>query len=241
MYIANINIIVAATTTGVIGKDNDIPWHLPEDLKRFKQITSGYPVIMGRKCWESIPEKYRPLPNRTNVVITRNEDYVAEGAEVRTNLLAAVEEFSTGPEHIFIIGGSQIYKEMFPYANILHLTKVHDDNIEGDVHLEGFNPIFWNLEAISDTRYHNGLGYNFEMYTRDNKQDLPSKQKREIKVTFNEDGSIVWNDTEHGIWKGHEDDLDKMENIFISNLKCHSLNIINQSHKDNVYHRTNNK
>ena len=72
-----INIIVAASTNMVIGKNNDLPWYLPTDMKHFKDITKGHIVVMGRKCWESIPEKYRPLPNRTNFVVTRNKDYVA--------------------------------------------------------------------------------------------------------------------------------------------------------------------
>ena len=83
MKTGKISIIVAASSNLVIGKDNDIPWHIPTDLKSFKKITEGSPVIMGRKCWESIPERYRPLPKRANVVLSRNPDYKAEGAELR--------------------------------------------------------------------------------------------------------------------------------------------------------------
>src|SRR5689334_17373843 len=94
--VANINIIVAASDNNCIGRNNDLPWNLPTDLKRFKEITSGHIVVMGRKCWESIPEKYRPLPKRTNVIITRNKDYKAEGAHVRHDLHEALNEFAYG-------------------------------------------------------------------------------------------------------------------------------------------------
>ena len=82
-----ISVIVATSTNLVIGKNNDLPWHIPSDLKRFKELTSGSVVYMGRKCWESIPTKFRPLPNRDNIVITRDKDYVAEGAIVTSDLL----------------------------------------------------------------------------------------------------------------------------------------------------------
>ena len=86
MQISNISIIVAASTNLVIGNGNELPWHLPTDLKYFKEMTKGKTVIMGRKCWESIPEKYRPLPGRKNIVITRNHNYKAVGAIVRPHL-----------------------------------------------------------------------------------------------------------------------------------------------------------
>jgi len=90
MIISDVSIMVAATTSMVIGKDNDLPWHLPSDMKYFKEVTRGKTVIMGRKCWESIPAKFRPLPNRTNVVITRNKDYVAEGVLLTCDLILEI-------------------------------------------------------------------------------------------------------------------------------------------------------
>ncbi len=173
MQIADISIIVAASTNSVIGKDNDIPWHLPTDLKNFKKITEGHTVIMGRKCWESIPEKYRPLPNRRNVVLTRNENYVAEGAEVVHDLLEAMDIYIHDNENneVFIIGGAQIYKDAFPYATKLYLTHVYGD-VEGDVKLEGLDPNDWNPIEIGDELEENGKQFRFETYDRRTKKVL---------------------------------------------------------------------
>lgn len=110
---AKVVIIAAMDLERGIGIDNHLPWHLPEDMKFFKEVTTGHTVVMGRKNWESIPEKYRPLPNRRNIVLTRNADYVAEGAEVSNDLVDCVIELSTQLEEtetIFIIGGAEIYK-----------------------------------------------------------------------------------------------------------------------------------
>jgi len=160
-----VSIIVAATTNLVIGKDNDIPWHIPTDLKNFKKVTEGSPVIMGRKCWESIPEKYRPLPNRTNVVLSRNPDYEANGAEVRNNLNEAIQEQINSADEIFIIGGSHIYKEAFKTADKLYLTQIYG-NVEGDVFLEGLNPSDWQLVDATDMMEENGFNFRFEEYER---------------------------------------------------------------------------
>jgi len=123
-----VSLIVAAAENGVIGKDNDLIWHLPKDMKFFKETTLGHHVIMGRKNFESIPHKYRPLPNRINVVITRQGDYIAEGCivvnSVEAALIIAQENGDTEP---FIIGGGQIYKLALE-ANLvdkIYLTKVH--------------------------------------------------------------------------------------------------------------------
>lgn len=163
--VANINIIVAASNNNCIGKDNDLPWNLPTDLKRFKELTTGHIVVMGRKCWESIPEKFRPLPNRTNVVITRNKDYVVDGAEVRHNLLEALNEFAFGNEELFVIGGAEIYKEAFPYANQLFLTRVMDD-VDGDTFLEGLVESEWLMTAFEGPFKEDKYQYRFDTYKR---------------------------------------------------------------------------
>lgn len=163
--VANINIIVAASENNCIGKDNDLPWYLPTDLKRFKELTQGHIVVMGRKCWESIPEKFRPLPDRTNVVITRNKDYVAEGAEVRHNLLEALDEFVWGTEELFVIGGAQIYKEAFPYANKLYLTRVMAD-VKGDTFLEGLVESDWVMTEVEGPFKEDKYHYRFDTYKR---------------------------------------------------------------------------
>lgn len=119
--------------TRAIGKDNQLLWQLPEDLKRFKRITDGHPVVMGRKTWESLPEKFRPLLGRTNIVVSRQEGYDAPGAIVVHSIDAALDaaEKAPGNEEIFIIGGAQLYADALPYADRLYLTSVNDD-AEGD-------------------------------------------------------------------------------------------------------------
>lgn len=165
MELANIIIIVAASNNNVIGKDNDLPWRLPTDMKMFKEATTGHVVVMGRKCWESIPDKYRPLPDRTNVVITRNPDYKADGAEVRHNLNLALEEFMYDGKDIFIIGGAQIYKEGFQYANKLYLTRIMKD-VQGDTYLDGLVESDWLMESFDGPFKEDDLDFRFDRYTR---------------------------------------------------------------------------
>lgn len=121
-----INIIVAADENNTIGKDNDLIWHLPDDLKFFKQKTSGHPVIMGRKTYESLG---RPLPNRTNVIITRDRDYQADGCVIVHSLEEALS--AVNGDEIFIIGGAEIYKQALPITDRVYLTRVHS-TFEGD-------------------------------------------------------------------------------------------------------------
>lgn len=125
-----ISLIVALSANRVIGEGNKLPWHLPEDLKRFKRITSGHPVIMGRKTYESIG---RLLPGRMNIIITRNENYRIEGAVVVHSLVAAYEAAGAAPggEEIFVIGGGEIFSMALPQADKLYLTWVKK-RIEGD-------------------------------------------------------------------------------------------------------------
>lgn len=125
--------------TRVLGKDNDLVWNIPSDLERFRNITRDHPIIMGRKTWESLPPARRPLPKRTNIVVTRNPAYEAPGALVVTSVGEALEKAKTAPgaEEIFIIGGGAIYEAALPYADRLCLTLV-DDESEGDVHFPAY-------------------------------------------------------------------------------------------------------
>jgi dihydrofolate reductase len=125
-----ISFIVAMSENRVIGVDGKLPWHIPEDLKRFKKITGGHPVIMGRKTFDSIG---KPLPNRTNVIITRNKDWRAEGVVTTHSFHDAVEiaNRQPGSEEIFIIGGGEIFKEALAEADKIYLTIVHQ-KIKGD-------------------------------------------------------------------------------------------------------------
>lgn len=130
-----LSLIVAATRNYVIGQDNEMPWHLPEDLRYFKQRTLGKPVIMGRKTWDSIG---RPLPGRLNIVITRQTDLQLEGAEVFSDLSAAIvraENWAAdhGAEEVMVIGGGQLYRQALPMASKVYLTRIEAE-LAGDTH-----------------------------------------------------------------------------------------------------------
>ncbi len=127
-----ISIIVAVAENNVIGKDNTLIWHLPADMKYFKEKTSGHCIITGRKNYESIPEKFRPLPNRTNIVITRQKDYPAPGAIVVASIEDAIlKAKETKDEEIFIIGGAEIYRQSIELADRIYLTQIHN-KFDGD-------------------------------------------------------------------------------------------------------------
>jgi dihydrofolate reductase len=132
-----ISIIVAIGKNNEIGKGNDLLCRLPADLKHFKEITSGYTIIMGRKTFDSLPKG--ALPNRRNIVISRNPDLKIEGAEIYPSLDSALIKLLNESE-VFIIGGAQIYKQTFPIADKLYLTKIHADFSEADTF---FPPIDW--------------------------------------------------------------------------------------------------
>ena len=114
----NISLIVAISENQVIGKNNKLAWNLPDDMNYFSSITSGHSVIMGRKNWESIPDKYRPLPNRRNIVVTRNKNYKAKKAEIVGSIEKAIKiSRNNSDEEIFIIGGGEIYKDSFKFID----------------------------------------------------------------------------------------------------------------------------
>lgn len=122
-----VSFIVAMAENRVIGRDNQLPWQLSADLKHFKALTMGKPVIMGRKTWESIG---RPLPGRTNIVVTRDPRYTADGCVVVHSIDAALQACS-GSEEVMVIGGAEFYRQVLPEASTLYLTLVHDE-FEGD-------------------------------------------------------------------------------------------------------------
>ena len=157
----HISIIVAHAKNRVIGKDNALLWRLPDDTKRFKTITMGHPVIMGRKTWESIPIKFRPLLGRTNVVVTRDGSYSAPGATVSTNIpdAIAVAGAAPGSEEIFIVGGAEIYKETLPLADRLYVTVV-DMYVDGDAFFPEYSNIF-TKKISEESGEHDGLKYSY--------------------------------------------------------------------------------
>ncbi|MCK5880935.1 MAG: dihydrofolate reductase [Sinobacterium sp.] len=163
-------LIVAMAENGVIGINNKLPWHLPEDLKYFKQVTMGKPIVMGRKTFESIG---RPLPGRTNIVISRNKTWPApEGVKLVANIedaIALAESIAVndGTTELMVIGGAQIYAAAFERADTLYLTKVHGD-VEGDAYFEGFNESEWELTAQQrhEASDNNPYPYTFCVYQR---------------------------------------------------------------------------
>lgn len=129
--------------TRAIGKDNGLLWSLPADMRRFRELTTGHPVIMGRKTWDSIPGKYRPLPGRTNIVITTRDLGEAAGAHHAASLAEALATADTSPgsEEIFVIGGGRVYADALPSAHRLYLTLVDDDE-DGDTHFPAYETAF---------------------------------------------------------------------------------------------------
>ncbi len=159
-----LTLIAAVARNGVIGIDNRLPWHLPADLKRFKALTTGHAVIMGRKTWQSLPEKFRPLPGRQNIVVTRNGDFRAEGATVVTSLPAAVAAAQSG--EAFVIGGAELYSAALALADRLQLTEI-DAAFDGDTHFPAIDPHQWRETARETHRDEaGGLGYAFVTYQR---------------------------------------------------------------------------
>lgn len=142
-----ITIIAAAAENNALGKDNDLVWHLPDDFKRFKAITSGHFIVMGRKTFESFP---KPLPNRTHVIITRQKEYrVPEGCLVAPSIKEALQ-LCPQNEEVFIIGGGEIYKQSIEIADKIELTRVHTE-VEADTFFPEIEPNHWK---ILEEEYH---------------------------------------------------------------------------------------
>ncbi|WP_400190336.1 dihydrofolate reductase [Hymenobacter sp. B81] len=136
-------LVVAVAENGVIGRDNQLPWHLPADLKHFKQLTTGHPIVMGRRTFESIG---RPLPGRRNIVVTRQADWQAEGCEVVHSVLGALELARQYDDEVMVIGGAEIYRQALPAADVVYLTEVHFSP-EGDAVLPPFTADDWREES----------------------------------------------------------------------------------------------
>lgn len=140
-----VSIIVAADEHGGIGRDGGLPWHLPEDLKRFKVLTMGKPIVMGRRTWESIG---RPLPGRRSLVVSRQPGLVIEGVEVFESLDAALQAAASAPETC-VIGGAEIYRQALPRADVVHLTRVHA-SVQADTFFPPLDTAEWEEVARED-------------------------------------------------------------------------------------------
>lgn len=158
-----LSIIVAAAENGAIGKDNQLLWHLPNDLKFFKRTTTGHPIIMGRKTYDSVG---KPLPNRRNIVITRQPGYVIEGADVVHSLEEALA-LCAAAAAVFIVGGAEIYRQALPVVRQVYLTRVHA-LIEGDSFFPPLDENEWTLVSAEthpiDERH--AYSYTFMKYER---------------------------------------------------------------------------
>jgi dihydrofolate reductase len=153
---SDITLVVAAAENGIIGQDGGIPWRIPDDLKRFKALTMGYPIVMGRKTWDSLPKK--PLPGRTNIVVTRQAGWTAEGAVTAHSLEDAVAKAGDADE-IFVIGGAEIYAAALPLANCIELTEVHAA-FDGDAVLPALEGE-WDEVFREGHQTEDGLAYSF--------------------------------------------------------------------------------
>jgi len=158
-----VTIIAAVGRNRALGKDNDLIWHIPADLRRFKSLTRGHHVIMGRKTFESLG---RPLPKRTNIIVSRNPDYKAEGCIVVNSLEKALEIAQSDPKP-FILGGAEIYKQALSFADAMDLTYVHE-NFEADAFFPEFDPQEWELTGREDFKKddENPFDYSFVQYKK---------------------------------------------------------------------------
>lgn len=164
-----ISMIAAMSQNRVIGKNNDIPWNLPDDFRFFKETTRHHHVIMGRKNYESLPPKYKPLPDRTNIIITRQSEYPVDGAIVVGSLEESLElAKNAGESEAFIIGGGEIYKLGLDIAETIYLTEI-DAQIEGDVYFPEFDKNSWEERSRAHHPVDERHRFAFDFVTYDKK------------------------------------------------------------------------
>jgi len=154
-----VTIVAAVAKNGCIGRGGELPWRIPEDLRRYKEVTMGKVVIMGRKTWESIPERHRPLPGRTNVVVTRQANYRLPGGVERVGSLAEALAAHRA-EDVVINGGAAIYRDAMVYADALDITHV-DREVDGDTFFPAIDPAVWK-----ESRRDDHDGFSFVTYER---------------------------------------------------------------------------
>lgn len=160
-----ISLIAAAAENNVIGRDNDLPWKLPNDMKHFVRTTKGHCILMGRKNLESFG---RLLPKRTNILLTRDQTYKFEGAEIFYDLQKAIDfAKEIGEEELMVIGGGEIYRQCMPFADRIYLTRVHAE-IEGDVYFPELDAAFWELktEEFHDKDEKHNYSFTFQVFER---------------------------------------------------------------------------
>ncbi len=165
-----LGLIWAQTPAGVIGRGGAIPWHLPEDLAHFREVTSGHAVVMGRATWQSLPERFRPLPGRENVVLTRDPAFVAPGARVVGSL---AEALALLPDEAWVVGGAAVYAAAMPLADRLEVTEV-DLDVDGDTFAPAVEAGDWAPPLVGPwLESRTGLHYRFRSYARPSTPQRP--------------------------------------------------------------------
>ena len=160
----SVQLIYARAANGVIGRNNAMPWHLPEDLAHFKQLTGGSAVVMGRKTWDSLPERFRPLPGRSNIVVTRQSDWQSPGALRAGSLEEALALAAPLSADVWVMGGAQIYAQALPLADAVEVTEIARD-FEGDAYAPTLGGE-WVEASRSEALSRTGLPYAFVRYVR---------------------------------------------------------------------------
>jgi dihydrofolate reductase len=159
-----ISLVAAVARGGVIGRDGTIPWRIAEDARRFREVTIGHPVVMGRRTWESLPERFRPLPGRRNVVVTRNPEWHADGAE-RAGSLEDALLLVEGAERVSVIGGAELYADALPLADELLLTEI-DLEVQGDTFFPAWDRSEFDEESREEHVSEDGIPFAFVTYVR---------------------------------------------------------------------------
>lgn len=159
-----VSLLAAVARDGVIGRDGTIPWRIPEDARRFQELTLGHPVVMGRRTWESLPDRFRPLPGRRNVVVTRNATWRADGAD-RADSLDEALRLVGGEPQVFVIGGAELYAEALPLADELLLTEI-DAEVEGDTFFPSWDRAAFHEKSREQHLSETGIPFSFVTYLR---------------------------------------------------------------------------
>jgi dihydrofolate reductase len=160
-------LIWAADRAGAIGSGNTIPWRVPEDQRRFRELTSGHPVIMGRRTWDSLPSRFRPLPNRHNIVVTRNPAWTADGATTAADVDTAVATARSEDDTVVILGGAQIYALAMPLADTLWVTDIDVEIDAPDAYAPAVDATEW--ETVTDHGWRTsttGIRFRYRDLTR---------------------------------------------------------------------------
>ncbi|CAM2942691.1 dihydrofolate reductase [Skermania piniformis] len=156
-------LIWAQARNAAIGLHNALPWHIPEDLKHFKERTAGHPVIMGRRTWDSLQPPFRPLPGRRNIVLSHDDAWTGSGATRAADLEEALR--IAGPGRTYVVGGAQTYRAAMPYADFLDVTEI-DADYPGDAYAPEIDPAIWHLAEDGPWQVSAGIRYRFRGYLK---------------------------------------------------------------------------